>query len=180
MRRDPDGRRQHDVALVRFQLVEAAGLAAERFEPFFPLLDDLVQVLVGPHGVAGERHADGLHQADELRQRQPLPQRLFERAVLRQMPDEVFVVPELFELVRLFAHQLIDWQRPLLVPRRGFLEQGGHLGQFFVRQIVDDLQERFEIGIGHFVADLARLEELLRLSPAAGRQPARTSSRSQG
>ena len=171
MARDPDGRGEHVMLLVG-ELVEALRLRSQLADPPFALFDDQLQILVGPHGIARECRTQRFHQAHELRRRHPLLQGLLQRPILGEVADQVFVVPQFFQLVRLFPHQLVHGERPLLVPRRGALEQERHLGQLFLGQFVDHLEERLQVGVGHLVPDVARLAELRRLLPAARQQSA--------
>ena len=82
---------------------------------------------------------------------------LSERPVLGQMADQIFVVRKVFQVVGFFPQELVHRQRPLFVPRRGPFEQERHLGQLFLGQLVDDLEERVEVGLGDLVADVAQL-----------------------
>ena len=166
--------------LVRLQLVEAAHLAAEPLEPLLALLDDLVQVLVGPHGIPHRATPIVLTSPTNCGSVSRCQERFFERAVLGQVPRQVFIVPQLVELVGLLADQFVDRQGPLFVPRRGLLEQDRQLGEFFIGQIIHDLQKRFQVAVGDLVADVARLEKFLRSRSAACQDEAENGDETRG
>ena len=93
-----------------------------------------------------------------------------EDPVLNEVPREVFIVPKFLKLIRFLPHQLVDGEVRCSSHEGGFLKRTGISGSFFSgSRFVDDLQERIEIGIGDFVADVSGLGKLLRPGFAAGR-----------